>query len=137
MNDGHRMNNRQSCLFQPLALSFPMAFFPVCRLQCLHGTYSQSPAPGRLARTTPSNLLRRLTHSISSSVRIKAPSTLRCQIQGAIGCVSLVEKRFLNAGSDGGTQCNGANSSHFLPALPLLDCRRLSLRHPMFIASVR
>jgi hypothetical protein len=32
---------------------------------------------------------------------------------GAIGCVSLVEKRVLNAGSDGGNQCNGANSSHF------------------------
>src|SRR5262249_4467270 len=28
MNAGHRMNNRQSCLFQPLPLSFPMAFFP-------------------------------------------------------------------------------------------------------------
>src|SRR6266487_1381859 len=37
---------------------------------------------------------------------------------GAIGCVSLV-KRVLNAGSDGGNQCSGANSSHFLPALPL------------------
>src|SRR6516225_915182 len=43
--------------------------------------------------------MQRLTHSISSSVRIKAPSTLRCQIRGAIGCVSLVEKRVLNAGS--------------------------------------
>src|SRR5262249_34594901 len=63
--------------------------------------------------------------------------TLRWQIQGAIGCVSLVEKRVLNAGSDGGNQCDGANSSHFLPALPLLDRRRLSLRHPRFTASVR
>jgi hypothetical protein len=57
MNAGHRMNNQQSCLFQPLALSFPMAFFLVCRPQCLHGTYSQSPAPGRSARSTPSDLL--------------------------------------------------------------------------------
>ena len=74
---------------------------------------------------------------ISSSIRIKAPSTLRCQIRGAIGCVSLVEKRVLNAGSDGGNLCDGANSSHFLPALPLLDRRRLSLRHARFTASVR
>src|SRR2546429_9072277 len=85
----------------------------------------------------PTADMQRLPHSISSSVRIKAPSTLRCQIRGAIGCVSLVEKRVLNAGSDGGNQCNGANSSHFLPALPLLDRRRLSLRHPRFTASVR
>src|SRR5215469_15593457 len=42
--------------------------------------------------------MQRLAHSISSSVRIKVPSTLRCQIQSAIGCVSLVEKRVLNAG---------------------------------------
>ena len=59
------------------------------------------------------------------------------RLRGAIGCVSLVEKRVLNAGSDGGNQCNGANSSHFLPALPLLDRRRLSLKHPRFTASVR
>src|SRR5215468_7401885 len=51
------MNNRQSCLFQLLALSFPMAFFPVCRPQCLHGTYSQPSASGYLARSTPSDLL--------------------------------------------------------------------------------
>src|SRR5262249_38749807 len=81
--------------------------------------------------------MQRLTHSISSSVRIKGPSTLRCQIQGAIGCVSLVEKRVLNAGSDGGNRCYGENSSPFLPALPLLNRRRLSLRPPRFTASVR
>jgi len=61
----------------------------------------------------------------------------RCQIRGAIGCVSLVEKRVLNAGSDGGNRCNGASSSHLLPALPLLDRGRQSLRHPRFTASVR
>ena len=44
-----------------------------------------------------------------------------CHATGAIGCVSFVEKRVFNAGSDGGNQCSGANSSHFLPALPLLD----------------
>jgi hypothetical protein len=32
-----------------------------------------------------------------------------CHATGAIGCVSLVEKRVLNAGSDGGNQCSGAN----------------------------
>src|SRR5262249_57985395 len=84
----------------------------------------------------PTADMQRLTHSISSSVRIKVPSTLRCQIQGAIGCVSLVEKRVLNTGSDGGNQCDGANSSHFLPALPLLNRRRLSPRHASFTASV-
>src|SRR5262249_47897258 len=69
--------------------------------------------------------------------RLKVPSTLQCQIQGAIGCVSLVEKRVLKTGSDRGNQCDGANSSHFLPALPLLDRQRLSLRHARFTASVR
>src|SRR5436309_11219723 len=58
-----------------------------------------------------------------------------CHATGAIGCVSLVEKRVLNAGSDGGNQCSGANSSHFLPPLPSLD-RRRRLRHPRFTASV-
>src|SRR4029453_14289299 len=61
--------------------------------------------------------MQRLTHSISSSVRIKAPSTLRCQIRGAIGCVSLVEKRVLNAGSDGGNQCRGAHRREFITLL--------------------
>src|SRR6516165_7786185 len=84
------------------------------------------------AQPRPTADMQRLTHSISSSVGIKVPSTLRCQIQGAIGCVSV-----LNAGSDGGNQCDGANSSHFLLALPLLDRRRLSLRHARFTASVR
>src|ERR1700746_1104506 len=91
----------------------------------------------RMTEFGPTADMQRLTHSISSSVRIKAPSTLRCQIRGAIGCVSLVEKCVLNTGSDGGNQGNGANSSHFLPAPPLLDRRRASLRHPRFPASVR
>src|SRR6516225_2427809 len=52
------------------------------------------------AQPRPTADMQRLTHSISSSVGIKVPSTLRCQIQGAIGCVSV-----LNAGSDGGNQC--------------------------------
>src|SRR5262249_61589787 len=57
--DERRPPNEQPAVMLVPAAAAVISYgvFSVCRPQCLHGTYSQSSAPGRLARSTPSDLL--------------------------------------------------------------------------------